>query len=72
MGSKTNCQPSGEHLQIEVLPAVYISGTILDAISGNPVPGCKISIEQGGENHLLSLRVLKVSFAERWFMVRLL
>ncbi|HOV33372.1 MAG TPA: carboxypeptidase-like regulatory domain-containing protein [Candidatus Hydrogenedens sp.] len=40
--------PSGEHLQIEVLPAVYISGTILDAVSGNPVPGCKISIEQGG------------------------
>lgn len=45
---KQIANPSGEHLQIEVLPAVYISGTILDAISGNPVPGCKISIEQGG------------------------
>ncbi len=45
---KQIANPSGEHLQINVLPAVYISGTILDAVSGNPVPGCKISIEQGG------------------------
>ncbi|MGC8845902.1 MAG: carboxypeptidase regulatory-like domain-containing protein [Candidatus Hydrogenedens sp.] len=42
----------GEHIQVQVFPSVYISGQILDAISGKPVPGAKVSIEQGGKKAL--------------------
>ncbi len=42
----------GEYMQIQVFPSVYISGQILDAVSGEPVPGAKVSIEQGGRKAL--------------------
>ena len=42
----------GEHVEIQVFPSVYISGQILDAVSGKPVPGAKVSIEQGGRKAL--------------------
>jgi len=44
--------PLGENVHIQVFPSVKISGQVMDAISGEPVPGAKVSIEQGGKKAL--------------------
>lgn len=52
----------GEHIQIQVFPSVYISGSIMDAISGKPVSGAKVSIEQGGRKALSLITGTKGKF----------
>ncbi len=52
----------GEHIHIQVFPSVYISGQIMDAISGKPVPGAKVSIEQGGKKAMSLITGTKGKF----------
>ncbi|HOK08099.1 MAG TPA: carboxypeptidase-like regulatory domain-containing protein [Candidatus Hydrogenedens sp.] len=51
--TKKISNPLGEYLKLQVCPSTWLYGTIGDAISGEPVAGARVVIEQGGRKSLV-------------------